>query len=51
MNVSRMATGMVTIGMTALGKCHKNTTTTIATTSISVLRALAIERRMSSERS
>ena len=54
MNVTRIATGIVTIGMTALGKCLKKSNmmkTTVTMTSMSVSRAFAMERRISSERS
>jgi len=54
MNASKMATGIVTTGMTALGKCQRKTKmirTTVTITSMTVIRALEIERRMRSERS
>ena len=53
-NAIRIATGMVTIGMMALGTCARNsriTSATVITTSIKVVRRLPIARRISSERS
>ena len=54
MNAIRMATGMVTTGMAALGKCHRKIRMISATTissSISVCLILPIDARISSERS
>ena len=54
MNEMMTATGMVMIGMMALGTCQRKIRMTIATmisSSISVCFRLSMERRISSERS
>jgi hypothetical protein len=54
MNATSTATGIVISGMSALGTCHRNSSTmkdTVSTTSTSVSLTLSIARRMSAERS
>ena len=54
MNATSTATGMVMSGMSALGTCHRNSSTmktTVSTTSTSVSLTLSIARRISAERS
>ena len=54
MNATSTATGMVMSGMSALGTCHRNSSTmktTASTTSTSVSLTLSIARRISAERS